>query len=1037
VSPLGAPALALALLAVTDGGAPEVGAGAASAGDGGAGAGHTTGGPSARATARVAHTEGMAQLKAGDVQAAADLFASAVDNEPGNAAYATDYGFALGKLGRRAEAEAALRGAIDKEPHRIYAWVNLAEIYADDPKRWERRDAIIAFLEKGLDTLKDDAKGTFNVTLGLANFERVVGRTAAARKRLRPLLATDADPPLTRAQRKRALDLLDAIALDDRAHALEDWPRPDVARNDAAQADVANRHLNTGRADDARAIADVLVQRYPTWSRALVLRARALEMIGRVDEAARDLEIAVNLAPSDAVAWRTLGKILATHGGALEAERADEALRNALTLEPGWADLRDLRDKLVKRRSAGKPPATPGKATVPSDMARGFYQKAEEWIHVGDPVGLGRELLDQALADSPGFVAAAVTSFALTGRLPPATLEALKDDGPGLWALASGVRKLGQTGRPSGTKVARADDVEALVRPLMDRAIALDVQEARFARAIARAATGDRAGARDDLVAYVAREPNPEHLAEARALRAELEDPVGARGDAQSSPLLLARIRLLEDKPDAALRALGGGCTRSTPGDRLIALGLVNDYAERLALARVCYELAAEAGGLSGGAGLVRAANLDARLPDGELKQANRRVLAAAAAANIGAAEWALARLAEAEGDRAGALARTERALELAAGNTSDGDHWVDDARAGKKRMSDTLRADANARRDRQRGAGAAGIAALVVVLGLLARRRWRGYTLARALRRRPALFPDVARAVGELRHDVLKHRAGLLALLAEPDATSSDGDPDRVPMPPRDGLRRAEPGSAHTTREEVVAAMTQPRPTSAVVAAVYDRLAQAATGHGITLRALEREPVLGAIHGDLARAEALLGSGRPHAEFADIDARLRGPHQDGLVGLLQLGPRTRLDAATLSSWIASVEASARSAGGGWTAPALSLTELDIDFPVEHDALAAIFANLLRNAQAAVVGQSDGRVVVRVDRARDVTGRQEVSLSLGDSATKPLTLETIEARESGRGLAIVRDLVREWRGHMVVRPDALPFTKVVGACFPL
>ena len=143
-----------------------------------------------------------------------------------------------------------------------------------------------------------------------------------------------------------------------------------------------------------------------------------------------------------------------------------------------------------------------------------------------------------------------MTSFALTGRCRPRPLEALKDDGPGLWALAAGVRKLGQTGRPSGTKVARADDVEALVRPLMDRAVALDVQEARFARAIARAATGDRAGARDDLVAYVAREPNPEHLAEARALRAELEDqPAGARGDAQSSPLLLARIRLLEDKP--------------------------------------------------------------------------------------------------------------------------------------------------------------------------------------------------------------------------------------------------------------------------------------------------------------------------------------------------------------------------------------------------------------------------------------------------------------------------------------------------------
>ena len=152
---------------------------------------------------------------------------------------------------------------------------------------------------------------------------------------------------------------------------------------------------------------------------------------------------------------------------------------------------------------------------------------------------------------------------------------------------------------------------------------------------------------------------------------------------------------------------------------------------------------------------------------------------------------------------------------------------------------------------------------------------------------------------------------------------------------------------------------------------------------------------------------------------------------------MLQLGPRTRLDAATLSAWIASVEASARRAGGGWTAPALALADLAVDFPIEHDALAAIFMNLLRNAQAAVAGQEDGRVIVRIDRARDVTGRQEVSLALGDSAPAPLTLDIIEARESGRGLAIVRDLVREWRGHLVVRPEAVPFTKVVGACFPL
>ena len=439
---------------------------------------------------------------------------------------------------------------------------------------------------------------------------------------------------------------------------------------------------------------------------------------------------------------------------------------------------------------------------MPSDIARGLYQQAEEWIRVGDPVGLGRELLDQALADSPGFVAAAVSSYALTGKLPPATLEALKNDGPALWALASGVRKLGQTGK----KAATSDDVEALVRPLIDRAVALDVQEARFARAIARAATGDRAGAVADLTAYVAREPNPEHLAEARALRSEIEDRASPRGDSQPSPELLARIRLLEDKPEWALRALGGPCAREVPADRLVALGLVNEYADRLAAARVCYEMAAATGGTQGAAALARAANLDARLPDKELRKADRRTLGAAAAARIGAAEWALARLAEAEGDRTTALGRTRRALELAVGNTTDGDQWVEAARAADRRLADSLRADEDVRRNRRHLSGLALVGAVSAAAGLFARRRWRGRTVASALRRRPALFPDVARAVNELRHDVLKHRASVLGLLADAERPARRDHPDDDGTTAdlghrRDDLRPPDAGGARPRR--------------------------------------------------------------------------------------------------------------------------------------------------------------------------------------------------------------------------------------------
>ena len=298
------------------------------------------------------------------------------------------------------------------------------------------------------------------------------------------------------------------------------------------------------------------------------------------------------------------------------------------------------------------------------------------------------------------------------------------------------------------------------------------------------------------------------------------------------------------------------------------------------------------------------------------------------------------------------------------------------------------------------------------LALALLARRRWHGRTLEAALRRRPALFPEVARAVGELRHDVLKHRAGVIGAVADPQVPAG-GDRARAhrAAPDLRGGRRdlRTPRAGGARRRRAVAATARASRSSARSAAIWP-------APSISPRALPRD-------------------GRE--ELGDIDRRLRGAHADALDALLQMGPRTRLDAAMLSRWISGVEAETRQAGRGWTAPGLSLADLDLDFPVEVDALAAVFGNLLRNAVAAVAGVSGPRVVVRADRERDVTGRQWVTLFVADSAPAPLTLESIEARESGRGLAIVRDLVRAWRGHLVVRPEPSPLAKLVGASFPL
>ena len=55
--------------------------------------------------------------------------------DPANAAVATDLGIALLRVGRRTEAEKQLRSAIASDPRRPLAYLLLASMLADDPRR--------------------------------------------------------------------------------------------------------------------------------------------------------------------------------------------------------------------------------------------------------------------------------------------------------------------------------------------------------------------------------------------------------------------------------------------------------------------------------------------------------------------------------------------------------------------------------------------------------------------------------------------------------------------------------------------------------------------------------------------------------------------------------------------------------------------------------------------------------------------------------------------------------------------------------------
>jgi tetratricopeptide (TPR) repeat protein len=923
----------------------------------------------------------LARIKEGAWEEAAGLLRRARDKDPQSAAITTDLGFALAHLGRRDEAERWYRQAIELDANRFYSYANLAELWTTDPSRWQRHEEMAAFLEKALQTLAGDARAQAHVELRLAELLRSLGRAADARAHLERLTAATVPAQV----RRRATQLLAEGNTEAGDRSLEDWPAPAVTAADRARLAGA-----LGEKDTRQALQtlDALVSRWPAWVEARWERARLLERVGQLDEASADLTVVVQLSPSHAQAWRRLGVILAVHGGRFEAERADEALRHALALEPSWSDLRDLRRQVAAKRARGGHKSRGERAAEPTAKARQLLQDAQSWMGMEAPE-MAPPLLQQALAESPGFVEAAAALYAIEHVVPEATVKALWDDGQGLWQLAQAVGAL------------RSRDAAAVARPWIDRAVELDVEEARFARASLRAAAGDRAGALADLRDYVAAAPSPPRLQEARALRLTLTPP------APASPEQLTHLRLAADRPNEALAALGGSCHPGLPASSLLALGRVHEFIGHAQNALVCYQMA-----LEGAAGTPpeqvqrareRMAAAATALPPVELGRWEASLLAAARA-GVGLAPFCLARMAEAR--KQWHEAATQVGVFLA--HADPDEPRLAEARALQARVGKVLEDEVEQRNLRTERLRALGALLLLAVLGLLVVRRRYRQPLVRALRAQPLLFPLLAKAIGQIRHDVLKHRASALELLADPT----------------------------TNRDDVARALREPVPASAEVAGIYQHLAQEARGLGLRLAALPREPVFGPLAADLARAEELLRAPDREAlpALRKLDERLRGEHSDRLQGLLRSGPCTRLSAGLLARWIDGVAGEPER--GAWIAPGLYLQEAESSFPLPEATLASIFGNLLRNAVAATGPAPPAAVAVRVEYGRDGTGRRTVSLLVADSSPHPLDATDIENRPADRGLGIVREATRTWGGEIVVREEQAPFRKAVGVRFP-
>ena len=270
------------------------------------------------------------------------------------------------------------RRALALEPRRWLAYVNLLELMTDSLERWQRRDEILALLDRAMLALREDPHGRYSVLpWPPPSFERSVGRLAEARRRLEQL------PPA---------GLAAAAAQAGQRHPA--GHRGGRARAGPGRLARAGAAVRVGRVAAPRPRRTCWpaappwpptwpagsIARHPTASGARFLRARALAALARHDEARRELLLLLQLRPSHAGAWRLLGTILADHGGVLEAERADEALRKALALEPSWHDLREVRRQVALKRAQQGQGAPALRSQPPSPRAQALLAEAQRWM---------------------------------------------------------------------------------------------------------------------------------------------------------------------------------------------------------------------------------------------------------------------------------------------------------------------------------------------------------------------------------------------------------------------------------------------------------------------------------------------------------------------------------------------------------------------------------------------------------------------------------------------------------------------------------
>ncbi|TPV92826.1 MAG: tetratricopeptide repeat protein [Myxococcales bacterium FL481] len=311
--------------------------------------------------------------------------------------------------------------------------------------------------------------------------------------------------------------------------------------------------------------------------------------------------------------------------------------------------------------------------------------------------------------------------------------------------------------------------------------------------------------------------------------------------------------------------------------------------------------------------------------------------------------------------------------------------------------------------------------------------RRMRGASLAQFLRDEPKSFPDVARILSLIRHEILKHNTAFLGDVAHAlEVEASDADARAVMLArrlfgddddPRSGGRRGGRGAA-------------PRGIYGRFLGYVAELEKVGRSHGVNLNLYRKDPTFRS----MIRAFDSV-AGRVDALRSSFD--LKPSERLELAKLLDragdvLGRRAfeQLTGTIMSLCVVDVTPRLfvqvlRQVAAEEQFQALEIAPLRVrgkgaSIRVFQTDLEDILANVLRNSLHSAALYAPPPIAIAVDLVNevdDITGHTTLAIRIKDQSSEQLTNEMLRGRYVERGMGITADLLSRYDASIAVEPE--------------